>query len=219
MPTIDFLLDRLREKPPGELARDGPGYLLTQVRRRAVRARYRVEFAVRSNAAPVDRDRLVATLGDAERILVLCHGNVCRSPFAAAHLDRTLADGDLDREVRSAGLHATEGNASPRLARETASAYGVDLSDHRARPATRSDVADADVVFLMDGLNYHSYRRQFPAATDRAFFLSTAVPDATGLEIPDPYRNGRGAFERAFADVVAAVEEVVAILEDTENGR
>jgi protein-tyrosine-phosphatase len=82
------------------------------------------------------------------KVLFVCAGNICRSPFAEALARRLAAERGLDVEFASAGEIALDGDRCPRDAVAVAKEYGVDLSSHRARRLT-TDKADK-VVPLFD---------------------------------------------------------------------
>lgn len=83
------------------------------------------------------------------RVLVLCHGNLNRSPLVAALIARERPDWD----VVSAGLKAHEHRKAARKAREAAERLGLDLSLHRSQQVTLRALQDADVVLYMDNGN------------------------------------------------------------------
>lgn len=82
------------------------------------------------------------------KILVLCTGNICRSPMAAALLRQAVAERGLDVEVDSAGL-VTQGRAASESAVEVLAGRGIDLGGHVSRIMERGDVAGADLVLAM----------------------------------------------------------------------
>jgi protein-tyrosine-phosphatase len=82
------------------------------------------------------------------RILFVCRGNTCRSPFAEGLARRLAAERGLDVEFASAGEKARDGDPCPPDAVAVAAEYGVDLSAHRAR-RLNADKADK-VVPLFD---------------------------------------------------------------------
>jgi protein-tyrosine-phosphatase len=85
------------------------------------------------------------------RILFVCAGNLCRSPFAEGLARRLASERGLDLEFESAGEIAYEGSSCPRDALDAARWHGVDLSAHRARRLTPERQAAADeVVPLFD---------------------------------------------------------------------
>lgn len=84
------------------------------------------------------------------RVLVLCHGNINRSPFVAALVARECPAWD----VVSAGLHTRDGRRASRKAREAAERRDLDLSEHRSVRVTLRALQDAHVVLYMDGGNW-----------------------------------------------------------------
>jgi protein-tyrosine-phosphatase len=85
------------------------------------------------------------------KVLFVCAGNLCRSPFAEGLARRLASERGLDVEFESAGEIAYDGNRCPPDALEAARAHGVDLSAHRARRLTPERRAAADeVVPLFD---------------------------------------------------------------------
>ena len=85
------------------------------------------------------------------KILLVCTGNTCRSPFAEGLARRLASERGMSVEFDSAGEQAREGAHCPPEAVATARRHGVDLSAHRARRLTVEQRADADeVVELFD---------------------------------------------------------------------
>ena len=98
------------------------------------------------------------------KVLFVCAGNICRSPFAEGLAQRRAAERGLDVEFASAGEIALDGDRCPPDAVAVAKEYGVDLSSHRARRLT-ADKADK-VVPLFDvpdplGRGPAAYRRTY----------------------------------------------------------
>lgn len=97
----------------------------------------------RRAARAVDRQAPVG------RVLFVCHGNICRSPYAEGALRRELSPGLRERvAVESAGF-VMPGRPSPPEAAQAAGERSVDLSGHRSRLVTPGSVRAADVVFVM----------------------------------------------------------------------
>src|SRR4029450_7512700 len=119
----------------------------------AARVRRRIELAVerrRAERLREDPAPLVAALARAERVLVVCHGNIIRSPFAARLIDRLVRDRSRAIAITSAGLIAEPGRPAHSVAIDTAAPLSIDLRDHAARRLTPDDVAGADAIFVMD---------------------------------------------------------------------
>lgn len=112
--------------------------------------------------------------GDAAEILVVCMGNICRSPFAEVLLrheaGRRLGDEDSVR-VRSAGVRGLGGQPATAEMRAEATERGLDLSRHRGAGVTTGMVVDADLVLAMTEAQRDVLARMTPAAASRTFTL------------------------------------------------
>ncbi|MER6946841.1 low molecular weight protein-tyrosine-phosphatase [Nonomuraea sp. NPDC005983] len=145
------------------------------------------------------------------RVILVCMGNICRSPMAEVVLRRKLADHGLgDRVlVESAGTggwHA--GDPMDERALQTLSEHGYDGSAHRARQFTDDWFDRYDLVLAMDRDNLRFLRRIAPGDAE-VRLLRSFDPDAPeGAEVPDPYYGGREGFEEVLRLVEAACEGV-----------
>jgi protein-tyrosine phosphatase len=133
----------------------------------------------------------------ARRVLIICAGNICRSPAAAAML-RVLAP---EIEVRSRGVHDWNAGrpAHPSVAR-LAWQRGYDLSEHVAAQATAEDLAWADDILVMDSENQAQLARRFPPDLVRRVRLLD--PDG----IPDPWLVDTDA---AYSDTLDHTERAI----------
>jgi protein-tyrosine phosphatase len=134
-------------------------------------------------------------------VLVVCAGNICRSPTAEAVL-RVLGAGDptVDLEVRSRGTHDWNvgRRAHPTMTR-IAAERGYDLSGHIAAQVSPDDLAWAEDVLVMDDENYQQLARRYPNLIQHVRLL-----DATG--IPDPWLVDQ---DPAYADALDRIEQAV----------
>ncbi len=140
-------------------------------------------------------------------ILLVCLGNICRSPTAHGVLrQRAAAAGLLDHlRIDSAGTHGFHTGARPdRRALAAAAERDYDLTDLRARQVTGDDLQLFDYVLAMDRQNLETLeamaQRQSSAHARIALFMDFA-PDEAGAEVPDPYYGGANGFE-AVLDLV-----------------
>jgi protein-tyrosine-phosphatase len=157
-----------------------------------------------------DPERLLAILRSAARVLIVCHGNIIRSPFAASLVARARG-GTRAVTVASAGLDATPGHPPHPAALREAGARQVDLSRHAAARIGPADVATSDVIFVMDVPQLVTLRERFPAAHRKMFLLACLAPGAP-LEIADPIGGDDRAFKRCFDDISKAAEPIVRTL-------
>ncbi|MBB3332564.1 protein-tyrosine phosphatase [Halomonas campaniensis] len=125
------------------------------------------------------------------RLLVVCTGNICRSPVAEAMLRRALPH----REISSAGLGALVGHGVEPTARELAAAEGLDVSNYRARQLTAEMLQAADLILVMSQGQRRAVADLAPEALGKTMLLGKWLDGGKGKEIPDPYRKSREAFE------------------------
>lgn len=149
------------------------------------------------------RRRSLETLAPARRVVFVCLGNICRSPFA----ERLAAERGWFAEVRSAGFIEREGRLSPEDAVRTAAEFGVDLVPHRSRLLRREDVDWADAIVIFDEKNRKQMARNFPDALSKTVYWG-AMGDESDPTIADPYSGGPDAFVRCYRSVSEAAERL-----------
>ncbi len=137
-------------------------------------------------------------------ILMVCVGNVCRSPMAAAVLADRLARRGVVATVESAGIAALVGRPAEPIARALLAERGLDLSGHRARQLTPELVRAADLVLVMDAAQQAEVEAILPGARGRVHRLGRLGD----FDVPDPYRRERPAFERALALIDRGVDDL-----------
>lgn len=134
-------------------------------------------------------------------ILLVCMGNICRSPSAEGVLRRLLAErSGLDMEIDSAGTHDYHLDQPPdRRAMEAAGRRGIDLSSLRARQVRVEDFERFDLILAMDRGNYQALRAMAPPAYHRRIRLFMEfAPDLGVEEVPDPYYGDTKGFEEVL---------------------
>ena len=141
-------------------------------------------------------------------ILIVCSGNTCRSPLAAALLTEALvAAGHSNVTVQSAGTGAWEGAPASEGAYLVGLERGLDLSAHRARLVTRALVDEADIVLTMS--RPHLARVRELGGGGRAhLFGEYAGLTGHRADIPDPYGGDLDEYRatiRTLADLMPAV--------------
>jgi protein-tyrosine-phosphatase len=130
------------------------------------------------------RDSTSAALAAAPpqaKLLVICHGNIYRSPLVAARLRELLGP---DRVITQGGFHAKGDRPSPASHVAMSASFGVDLRGHRSRVLAGDDYAGADLIVLMDRRNWVNLKRS-GADESRFVWLGALAPG--DVEIPDPY--------------------------------
>lgn len=130
-------------------------------------------------------------------VLMVCEGNICRSPVARAILERALPA----VLVSSAGTRALVGRHADPLAVQVACQHGVDISGHVAEALGNEHVRAADVVLAMTNSQRMLILDRFPSARGKVFRLG----EHEQLDIVDPYQRHRVIFELAFAQIEHSV--------------
>jgi protein-tyrosine-phosphatase len=157
------------------------------------------------------RSRL-ACLGAQREVLVICYGNICRSPYAAAVLSRQLVAVGRNLEVTQGGFYGPD-RRSPETARGAALDRGVDLAPHRSRLLTAGAVEAATLVVVMEVGQAERVTAEFGAARSRTLVLGDLDP-ATVLsrDIPDPYGLQKEVFDATYARIDRCITALVGIL-------
>jgi protein-tyrosine-phosphatase len=157
-----------------------------------------------------DPEILTRTLRRAHSLLIVCHGNIIRSAYAA-HLLRQKLGATRCLSVSSAGLEAVPGRPAHETALRVANTRGIDLTGHRARRLVSEVVAESDVILVMDVPQLVVLRKRFPEASARTFLLTCLAPE-TPLEVGDPVQGDEEVFELCFNHISTATGPIVKIL-------
>jgi len=130
------------------------------------------------------------------KALLVCLGNICRSPMAEGLLKVALPN----IQISSAGLTAMVGYGADPIAVEIMAERGIDISSHRARMLTESIIRDADLILVMDTMQKQHILTQYPYVLGKVFRLGE-------VDIPDPFQNGQEKFNEVFSTIEFAVGE------------
>ena len=131
-------------------------------------------------------------------ILVVCIGNICRSPMAEVLLKRALPD----CSVKSAGLGALVGKGADPHSISLMAEQGIDLTGHVAQQISQSLVSEADVIFVMDTEQKRHIESQYRGARGKVFRLA----EAAGVDIPDPYRESIDSFRNVYSLIASGAQ-------------
>ena len=159
----------------------------------------------------VGAERAISLPRPARAVLFVCHGNIMRSAAAAGFLREELrAAGISNVTVGSAGTHAHDGRAADARAQDSARQLGLSLREHGATRLTKQLIADYDVIFAMDDLNYVNILTTFPESRMklRLFGGMSATGSYHAHEIADPYMTSAGE----IGTTIATIKRYVAAL-------
>ena len=139
-------------------------------------------------------------------ILFVCHGNICRSPLAAALLRRALTQKKVG--VASAGFMGP-GRPAPPEAVAAAAHYGVDLSAHRSQLLTADHARGADLIVVMDPSQRREICDRFGRLERDVLVLGDLDPQLIDTRaIRDPVNQPRDVFEESYARIERCVREL-----------
>lgn len=147
------------------------------------------------------------------RILLVCLGNICRSPTAEAAVREALVEADLADEVElaSAGTGSWHiGEPPDRRMTAAAAEVGLELAGS-ARQITPDDLADYELVLAMDRANLEDLRAMAPdeETRRRIRLFREFEAGADGDEVPDPYYGGSAGFARVVEIARAGARGIV----------
>ena len=150
------------------------------------------------------------------RVLMVCLGNICRSPTAEAMLRHQVHAAGLDDriEVDSAGTADYHVDSPPdRRAVAHGEKRGLKMQHLRGRQVERADFDRFDHILAMDEDNLMNLKRLRPAGSRaKVALLMSFAPQAGAREVPDPYYGGADGFERVLDLVDSACEGLLANL-------
>lgn len=134
-----------------------------------------------------------------DRILVVCVGNICRSPMAEAVLRAHYPD----KTVQSAGIDALAGEPAHPTAIALMRERGLDLDGHRGRQLDERLLRGSDLVLVMERGHQKWIEAQWPHAKGRVFRWG----HWSDFDVPDPYRRGEKEFREALALIDKGLED------------
>ena len=148
------------------------------------------------------------------KILMVCLGNICRSPLAEGIL--SLKGKRLSLEVDSAGTAAYHIGKKPDIRSiEIANKYTVDLNQQRARQFSRADFDKFDIIYAMDTNNYAHLISLASSETERnkiRMILNEINPNAY-QSVPDPYYGGENGFQDVYNMLDKACDKIIQNIE------
>lgn len=147
-------------------------------------------------------------------VLMVCMGNICRSPTAEGVLKRKAEAAGMTHllHIDSAGTHEYHvGNPPDARAQKAARGRGYDLANLRGRHVSDQDFATFDYILAMDRDNLANLRRRCPEQHQHKVKLYLAFSSRfPNLNVPDPYYGGNKGFEQVLDMVEDAADGLLA---------
>lgn len=133
-----------------------------------------------------------------EKILIVCVGNICRSPMAEAIMKSKLKE----RKVRSAGINALVGHDIDSKAKEALRKNGIDFSEHAAIKLNSNLLQWSDLVLVMEREQVQQVGNLFPESNGKVFAIGKWI----GQEIPDPYKQTQREFDYVYELLAESID-------------
>jgi len=137
-----------------------------------------------------------------ERVLILCAGNVCRSPIAAGLLKHAAQIANKGLTVDSAGLVAMTNRPADPIAVRFMAERGIDISNHRARQATEDLLRGYPLILVMERGQQEFVEGTWPALHGRVYRWG----EWQDFDVPDPYGRDEPAFREALQMIDRGLE-------------
>lgn len=134
-----------------------------------------------------------------DNILVVCVGNICRSPMAAAILAKRYPQKHID----SAGLSALIDHPADTKAIEVMAVDDIDISTHVAKQISEELVGKADLILTMSTSQTKWIEEKWPHCRGKTFRIGHWIDK----DITDPYRSPKSVFEAAKSNIIDSLEQ------------
>jgi len=138
------------------------------------------------------------------RIVFVCKGNICRSPYAEAKARQ------LGLNTLSAGLDTKRKKPANEKAISAASTRGIDLSSHCAKTLTDINILKTDLILVMEPSQIQQVRA-ITSAPDRSIGITTVFSKRPRPYLHDPYGHHEAYFQRCYSHIDDAVAELARI--------
>ncbi len=134
----------------------------------------------------------------AAKILMVCLGNICRSPLAEGIMRDKLSKDFIVDSAGTGGWHA--GELPDKRSISTAKNRGLDITSQRARQFKISDFDTFDYIYVMDNSNYKDVMALAPneEAKSKVMLILNEIFPNENVDVPDPYYGGQDGFENVF---------------------
>ncbi len=148
------------------------------------------------------------------RVLMVCLGNICRSPLAEGILKSKLSSSNVFVDSAGTGTYHV-GNLPDERSIEVAKKYGIDITGQRARKLEVTDLDTFDFIYAMDATNYQNILKLAKNKTqkDKVRMIMNELQPNENISVPDPYYGGDGGFEHVYQMLDKACAVIVGKIE------
>ncbi len=153
------------------------------------------------------------------KILMVCLGNICRSPLADGLLRKKVEDNKLNVVVDSAGTSAYHvGNAPDKRMILTADTRGVSIQGLKARAFTKNDFKEFDHIYVMDKSNLEDVLEMTDNEMDKSkvSLILNEIDPLSEAEVPDPYFGGQDGFVHVYDMLNEATDCIIEKIKNKE---
>lgn len=145
------------------------------------------------------------------KVLMVCLGNICRSPLAQGILEHLIKKNQLDWEVDSAGTGGWHSGEKPdKRSIAIAHKYGINISNQKARKCNGYDIENFDRIYVMDSSNYNDVIKLCSNEEEKSkvqLIMNEVYPNEN-RNVPDPYYNDNG-FDEVYQMLYKACNEII----------
>ena len=138
------------------------------------------------------------------KILMVCLGNICRSPLAQGILEKKVFKSVIIDSAGTAGYHI--GKSPDQRSIDIGNKNGVDISNYKARQFSKEDFKNFDHIYVMDNSNYKDVIGQAESIEDEK---KVNLILSSNQEVPDPYYLGEKGFKHCYGLLDNACENIV----------
>jgi len=147
------------------------------------------------------------------KILMVCLGNICRSPLAHGILQHKANEAGLNWTIDSAGTGSWHSGQPPHvLSQKVAKMNGVDICDQQARQFVKKDMQDFDRIFVMDEENYEEVKRISGNLFDasKVDLLLNQLYPGENRNVPDPWYGKEDGYHTVYKMINDACDKIIA---------
>ncbi|MEO6537506.1 MAG: low molecular weight protein-tyrosine-phosphatase [Ferruginibacter sp.] len=146
------------------------------------------------------------------RILIVCLGNICRSPLAEGILQKKASEAGLAWKIESAGTNGYHcGQAPHHLSQKVAKKNGIDISQQLSRKFTKNDMAEYSRIYVMAADVLHEVKSISGKSFDEKkvdFFLNELYP-GKNKDVPDPWYGDEDGYDAAYELIDAGCNAII----------